>query len=282
DQTHKTYPDGWVAPVLKSSWTTPNYNHNIKIFAEELGFRDGGYVWGFPGKQNAIVVGSDISGYEAYIKFAGWESDDLRYSYRVPVIAKELFKFYFEGDADKVFNYFNTNNIPDTFTANGRTVETEWSDTEGRLYLKIGKKYQPSTGGKVYPDGWVAPVLKSSWTPNHSQNLKIFANELKFRDGGYVWGVLGQPDTIIVGHSIPGYEAYIKFSMWENSDIKASYRVPIVAKELFKFYFEGDADKVFNYFNTNNIPDTFTANGRTCETEWNETEGRLYLKIGEK
>ncbi|MFD2680641.1 hypothetical protein ACFSUL_07705, partial [Bacillus seohaeanensis] len=281
DQTHKTYPDGWVAPVLKSSWT-PNHSQNLKIFANELKFRDGGYVWGVPGQSKAIVIGQDIPGYEAYIKFSMWESNSIEASYRIPIVAKELFKFYFEEDANRVFNYFNTNDIPDKFTANGRTVETEWEDTQGRLYLKIGEKYQPSTGGKVYPDGWVAPVLKSSWTPNHSQNLKIFANELGFERGGYVFSVPGQPSTIIVGNDIPGYEAYIKFSMWENSDIKASYRVPIVAKELFKFYFEGDADKVFNYFNTNNIPDKFTANGRTVETEWSDTEGRLYLEIGKK
>ncbi|MFD2680640.1 hypothetical protein [Bacillus seohaeanensis] len=125
---------------MKSSWTTPNYNHNIKIFAEELGFGNGGYTFNILGKPNAIVVASDISGYEAYIKFAGWENTTVKSSYRIPVVAKELFKFYFAGDANRVFNYFNTNNIPDKFTANGRTLETEWNETEGRLYLKIGEK----------------------------------------------------------------------------------------------------------------------------------------------
>lgn len=59
---------------------------------------------------------------------------------------------------------------------------------------------QPSqTIGKVYPDGWVAHVLKSSW--NYSltkqQKANIFKNELGFTDG-YHFDSAQQPNAIVV------------------------------------------------------------------------------------
>lgn len=138
--TGKVYPDGWVAPVLKSHWTTPDFHTNIKIFEKELGFGDGGISFSIPGQPDAIIVGNSIPGYEAYLKFAGWQNKSVYESYRIPVVAKELFKFYFEKDADRVFNYLDSGKIPKTFTANGRKVDVEFNVNEGYLYVKIGAK----------------------------------------------------------------------------------------------------------------------------------------------
>lgn len=50
--------------------------------------------------------------------------------------------------------------------------------------------------GKVYPDGWVASVLKSKWSPTHAENLKTFERELGLNEGGTTFSIPGFPKTI--------------------------------------------------------------------------------------
>jgi hypothetical protein len=135
------------------------------------------------------------------------------------------------------------------------------------------------TSGKVYPDGWVAPVLKSSWTPNKEKNREILEKELGFEDGVY-YHIAGQPFAIVIYDQYDKTDVMIAFRLWRDEAIPQSYRIPIVSKELFKFYFGKDADKVWNYFNSGYVPDRFTANGRTVKAENNPVDGRLYLYIG--
>jgi hypothetical protein len=123
---------------------------------------------------------------------------------------------------------------------------------------------QPS--GKKYPDGWVAPVLKSSWTPDKEKNRQIIEKELGFERGIY-YHISGQPYAIALDFYRSKSEVRIAYRLWEDEKIPQSYRIPIVSKELFKFFFEKDADKVWNYFNSGNIPDQFTANGRLVKTK---------------
>jgi hypothetical protein len=138
---------------------------------------------------------------------------------------------------------------------------------------------QPS--GKKYPDGWVAPVLKSSWTPDKEKNRQILEKELGFERGIY-YHISGQPYAIALDFYRSKSEVRIAYRLWEDEKIPQSYRIPIVSKELFKFFFEKDADKVWNYFNSGNIPDQFTANGRLVKTKWNDVDGRLYMEVGYK
>ncbi|MFJ8235536.1 hypothetical protein ACIQ34_07285 [Ureibacillus sp. NPDC094379] len=83
-----------------------------------------------------------ISGsYEVGLRFRMWDGDaggELKQAYRVPIVAKELFKLYFAGDTNRVWNYLDSGEIPDTFTANGRTVQAFAS--YGVLLLKVGHR----------------------------------------------------------------------------------------------------------------------------------------------
>lgn len=179
----------------------------------------------------------------------------------------------------------------------GMTYPVKITKENGRTVIYVGKTPRPKQPakpkpkqpvkqptqptGKKYPDGWVAPVLKSSWTPDKEKNRQILEKELGFERGIY-YHISGQPYAIALDFYRSKSEVMISFSMWEDKAIPQSYRIPIVAKELFKFFFEKDADKVWNYFNSGNIPDQFTANGRTVTAENNPVDGRLYLEIGYK
>jgi len=124
------------------------------------------------------------------------------------------------------------------------------------------EKPDTSTGGKTYPDGWTAPVLKSSWSPDYSKNYDTLENELGFTSyGGSGFSIPEYPNVIqVISHG--GQDVNINFYGWENTDLfPSSYRIPIVTKELFKLYFGSDANRVFNYFETGDAPETFTANG---------------------
>lgn len=138
--TGTTYPDGWTAPVLTSKWS-PDSAKNFETLQNELGFTDGGHFFGINGKQHAIVVNGGDSVNEVTFKYYGWEDTKvLPESYRIPVVSKELFKLYFEDDAEKVWNYCNNNDIPEKFTANGRTVKVTLIEVDSSVYFQVGKK----------------------------------------------------------------------------------------------------------------------------------------------
>ncbi|PLS19725.1 hypothetical protein CVD28_04750 [Bacillus sp. M6-12] len=154
-------------------------------------------------------------------------------------------------------------------------------------YVKMGKYVapkpsNPSTGGSV--NGWVAPVLKSSWSSNHATNLATLKNELGFRDDGSKYSLPEYPGAMYVIERSPDspYEVDLTWKFWTSKSLPTSYRIPIVSKELFKLYFGSDANRVWNYFNSNDIPDTFTANGRTVKAGFDATTGTVYLKVGRK
>lgn len=134
------YPDGWVAPTLKTKWNKdPKVNE--KTLENELGFTENGMVFDVYGMVRGIqVINSGSKSHEVGISFFGWESPDVEQSYRIPIVAKELFKLYFDKDADRVWKYFNQNDIPEKFTANGRTVKAQFIDATGTLYLEVGYK----------------------------------------------------------------------------------------------------------------------------------------------
>ncbi|MCS1391976.1 S-layer homology domain-containing protein [Lysinibacillus boronitolerans] len=143
----------------------------------------------------------------------------------------------------------------------------------------------PPIGGTTYPDGWTAPVLKSKWSPNSADNFKVLENELGFTDGGHFFNITGAPYAITVNGGDSVNEVTFKFTMWDGDAggyLKEAYRVPIVAKELFKLYFGDDAQKVWDYFNNNDIPEEFTANGRKVKATYIDISGSMYIQVGKK
>ncbi|MFB5089388.1 hypothetical protein PGC35_19720 [Psychrobacillus sp. PGGUH221] len=162
-------------------------------------------------------------------------------------------------------------------------------ETPSKAKLKLLEDNSLSSSSKdseKYPDGWVAPVLKSSWSSNHATNLATLQNELGFKDGGRSYGIPSYPQGMIhvVGaNSTSKEEVALKFYGWEDTSVlPESYRVPIVAKELFNLYFGGDADRVWNYFNKNDIPESFTANGRKVTSTYSPADGAITLHVGRK
>jgi hypothetical protein len=185
--------------------------------------------------------------------------------------------------------------VPVEFVSNAKGLgyPVQIKKESGKTVVYVGKiptpkqpsqqsQTKPQTQPKRYPDGWVAPVLKSSWSPDEAHNFAILKNELGFTDDGHRYAIPGAHDAILVfdSGSGNGYEVMFSYKGWTDEQIPASYRIPIVSKELFKLYFGTDADRVWNYFNSNNIPDKFTANGRTVKAFYSEADGSVYLQVG--
>ncbi len=145
--------------------------------------------------------------------------------------------------------------------------------------VKIGKS---PAKGKMYPDGQFAPTLKSNWSKDPIVNYKTLEKELGFTKGGTTYHIFGGYGIQVVYDGSASTEVGISFYQWENSTLNQSYRIPIVAKELFKLYFGKDADRVWNYFNKNDIPEKFVANGRTVKAQYVEATGSIYLQVGYK
>lgn len=150
--------------------------------------------------------------------------------------------------------------------------------------------FNPFDPNLKYPGGWKAPQLKAKWSSNEDKNHMAFEKELLF-ENGYTYGVSGAPNAIVLydrNSGLKNSEVTIRFTGWGNppgvpdKTISEAYRIPIISAQLFKFYFEKDWKRVWNYFNRGDIPDKFLANGRTVIAEYNNNSGTLYLGIGFK
>ena len=158
------------------------------------------------------------------------------------------------------------------FGTDNSITRTEFAVMMARMLNKSFEPTVPVVTGKTYPDGWTAPVLKSAWSPNMATNYATLENELGFVDGG----------SIFTFDTVPQAIAVIGNSPTSNGLIPEAYRVPIVAKELFKLYFEKDYMTVWNYFDKNDIPDNFTANGRNVHALYDDKTGAIVLQVGRK
>lgn len=161
------------------------------------------------------------------------------------------------------------------------TVVKYETPSKSKLILLENNTFS-NTPGKKYPDGWVAPVLKSAWSPNPATNFATLQNELGFYEGGHFYGIKGKSRNIIVNGDSGENEVTFIFYSWTDRNLPDSYRIPIVAKELFKLYFGADAERVWNYNNNNDIPEQFTANGRTVKVSYIEVNGSVYFQVGKK
>lgn len=154
-------------------------------------------------------------------------------------------------------------------------------ETPSKSKLSLLKKQELSqTDGNIYPDGWVAPVLKSSWSHDPVVNYQTLENELGFTNGGSRYALPEFPQGVIHIVEQGGKDVNIVFFGWEDTSVLPnSYRVPIIAKELFKLYFANDATDVWNYFNSNDIPEEFTANGRNVTVTYSPVNGAISLSV---
>jgi hypothetical protein len=295
EKTGRIYPDGWVAPILQSKWAGSDWVYNGNLIEDTLGFFDeigdgrSDKVWGTPDIKDAIVLnevknGDDI---EIILGVDGFYDTTSPYSYRIPIVLKEILHFYFEGDADKVAGYLESDESFREFTANGRKVELSLAETpSGRgpyISMVVSKKEPLPRTGKTYPDGWTAPVLQSKFVSDERIIHGVLERELGFIDGGRVFKVMGM-DAIQVFDSSwdDNIEMTIRFQFWADKAVPESYKIPIITKELFKFFFDKDADRVMNYFNRNDIPDNFNANGRSVHAYADPISGAVLLDVSYK
>lgn len=136
-----TYPDGWVAPVLNHTWSS-NPAENRQALQQQLGF-DQNMAYNIPQQTGVIrVLSQEVDKtLEVVIQLTGWSLDQNKYAeaYKIKPIAKEVFKLYFGPDYMRVYNYFETGSIPDTFTANGRTINCKISNGAFIMYVGVKK-----------------------------------------------------------------------------------------------------------------------------------------------
>ena len=140
------------------------------------------------------------------------------------------------------------------------------------------KEPDTSTGGKTYPDGWTAPVLKSSLSSNAQTNYKTLVNELGFNSPGTSYSIPEYPHVIEVVNQ-GGQNVNINFYGWENTDLfPSSYRIPIITKELFKLYFGGDSSWVYQKFIDGTMAKSFKANGFNVSLVQDDIGTSLWLR----
>lgn len=171
--------------------------------------------------------------------------------------------------------------VPLRFVSEALGCKVEWNSKLSVVSITFDGQVKEQTG-KVYPDGWVAPLLRSAWSPDPATNFKILEDELGFKEGGHFFNIYGKTHAITVNGGDSVNEVTFKYYLWTDNALKQSYRIPIVTKELFKLYFEGDADRIWSYCNNNDVPEKFTANGRTVIVSYIEADGSLYFQVGKK
>lgn len=172
--------------------------------------------------------------------------------------------------------------VPLRFVGEALGCTVEWRADQALVLITFDGELKEQTG-KVYPDGWVAPILKTPWSSDLAVNYQTLQNELGFNSRS-VYSIPSYPGAInVIGQSESSpHEVGIKFYFWADSYLKESYRIPVVAKELFKLYFAGDANRVWNYFNSDDIPEKFTANGRNVTASYSPADGSIILYVGKK
>jgi uncharacterized protein YxeA len=249
--------------------------------------------------QNIYVYGSQYSWYQiGYGKTKGWVvAKNIKFGKYVapPVtvnkdgistITQRIYAS--QSTSSKVLAVVAKNQSIHILASQNGWYQINMKGIKGWIPARNAKIVTPSTppttgsGGKTYPDGWVAPVLKSAWSPNSDTNFVTLQNELGFTDGGHYYNIYGKAHAIVVNGDSGDNEVTFKFYLWTDSALPQSYRIPIVAKELFKLYFGDDATRVWNYCNSNDVPEQFTANGRLVKVSFIESDGSMYFQVGKK
>ncbi|MED1420966.1 hypothetical protein [Bacillus smithii] len=75
-------------------------------------------------------------------------------------------------------------------------------------------------------------------------------------------------------------EALIKFRMCGSKDSPLKQSYPYSSGSKKNSTLEMDANRVWNYFNSGDIPGQFTANKRVVKVWLNDVDGSLYVQVG--
>ncbi|MFB5089797.1 hypothetical protein PGC35_21915 [Psychrobacillus sp. PGGUH221] len=155
-------------------------------------------------------------------------------------IFKQTTRYLRKGDEFRVYSYKGQDGGfyglgGGLFVKKSTVVKYETPSKSKLALLENNPLASSPENGKKYSDGWVAPVLKSSWSADSAVNYRTLKNELGFVNGGSRYTIAGQMGAIQVIYQGPDapFEVGLKFMGWEDSNVAQSYRVPIVAKELF-------------------------------------------------
>lgn len=115
---------------------------------------------------------------------------------------------------------------------------------------------QPGTAVKQdprypLPNGTTIPQITSKWTSDKQKNMEILVNELGFTNlgAGADYRADGTLATTAIGVSANDkdqYETLITFKYWTGSKYTPwGYKVPYIARELFKFYLSQNGDQLW-------------------------------------
>lgn len=115
---------------------------------------------------------------------------------------------------------------------------------------------QPGTAVKQdprypLPNGTTIPQVTSKWTSDKQKNMEILVNELGFTNlgAGADYRADGTLATTAIGVSANDkdqYETLITFKYWTGSKYTPwGYKVPYIARELFKFYLSQNGDQLW-------------------------------------
>jgi hypothetical protein len=145
-------PAGWVPPKIKSV-ATDDLDKNYEILKAELGFTNGSIFnpYGIDAYQGvgSIGVGSTDAPYFSRLVFYYWNgSEKAPEKNKVPYVARELFKFYFPKDYNKLFKIMDdgyngkdiSNYIGKAFTLDSRQIKI--IEHEHSVSIYIGKSIQ--------------------------------------------------------------------------------------------------------------------------------------------
>lgn len=102
-----------------------------------------------------------------------------------------------------------------------------------------------------FPKDWIPAQIKSSATSDKQKNMEILVNELGFTNlgAGADYRADGTMATTAIGVSANDkdqYETLITYKYWTGSKYTPwGYKVPYIARELFKFYLSQNGDQLW-------------------------------------
>jgi hypothetical protein len=169
--TNIKFPDGWVAPVLTQTWNSSMTDAQIQSLCNSaLGLKDGGlYVPAqFTYQQSGLGIYAGSLGGEtneaAQLNFNGWATfnytkatmsydgtpNETKGYYRIPIVAADLFHFYFPNEWYKMWWDMGTANFPETSIIDGRYVITSNISTGVEMDISVPGKLMTINGASRF------------------------------------------------------------------------------------------------------------------------------------
>ncbi|MBE5393698.1 copper amine oxidase N-terminal domain-containing protein [Brevibacillus agri] len=158
DDPRYPFPKGWTPPQIKSA-VTPDKQKNMEILANELGFTNLGAGADFRADgtlaTTAIGVSANDRPYETMITIKYWTGSEYTpWGFKVPYIARELFKFYLSQNGDQLWKIIDdgyngkdvSKYIGNKFTLDNREIKI--LETSNAVVIVLGKP------GVKYDSNW--------------------------------------------------------------------------------------------------------------------------------